>query len=253
MKKRTQIKHGEPSAPVGEIGLSLGQMVRNHVLENIDSGEWPEGYRIPSEFQLTEKFNVSRMTIHIALRDLAAEGVLVRKQGSGTFVAARRSQSTFLELRNIHTEIEARGNHHTTDVLRLEAVNCDLAHATEMNVAPGSVVFHSILLHRENGRPLQIEDRFVNPKFAPLYLEQDFSKVTPYEHLMAIALLDEVEHIIQAIPADDASRELLEMLPGDPILLLRRRTWSRGLIATSARLMHPGSRFSLAGRMTLSR
>lgn len=235
------------------IGMSLGQQVRTHVLGKIDAGEWREGDRIPSEAQLAEQFDASRMTIHIALRDLAAEGVLVRRQGAGTFVATRRRQSTFLELRNIHSEIEERGNTHATDVILQERVYCDLGLATEMSVAPGSEVLHSVLLHRENGRPLQIEDRYVNPRFAPDYLDQDFTRITPYEHLMAAGPLEEVEHIIQAVPADDRSRELLEMAPGDPVLLLRRRTWSRGMIATSARLYHPGSRFSMAGRMVVAR
>lgn len=235
------------------VGQPLGQQVRNHVLGKIDSGEWREGDRIPSESRLAELFRASRMTIHIALRDLAAEGALVRRQGAGTFVAARRRQSTFLELRNIHSEIEERGNRHTTDVLLLERVHCDLTLATEMNVAPGSEVFHSVLLHRENDRPLQIEDRYVNPRFSPDYLDQDFTTITPHQHLMATGPLEEVEHVIQAVPADDRSRELLAMTPGDPVLLLRRRTWSQGMIATSARLYHPGSRFSMAGRMTVAR
>lgn len=233
--------------------LSLGQMVRNHVLTKIESGEWADGARIPSEAQLVEQLGVSRMTVHIALRDLSAEGVLVRRQGAGTFVAPRRSQSTFLELHNIHAEIEARGNRHTTEVLKLETVFSDLAIATELNIPPGSDVFHSVLLHRENNRPLQIEDRYVNPRFSPDYMDQDFTRITPNEHLMAAGPLEEVEHVIQAVAADETTRALLEMAPGDPVLLLRRRTWSRGLIASSARLLHPGARFSLAGRMRVGR
>lgn len=233
--------------------LSLGQMVRNHVLTKIESGEWADGARIPSEAQLVEQLGVSRMTVHIALRDLSAEGVLVRRQGAGTFVAPRRSQSTFLELHNIHAEIEARGNRHTTEVLKLETVFSDLAIATELNIPPGSDVFHSVLLHRENNRPLQIEDRYVNPRFSPDYMDQDFTRITPNEHLMAAGPLEEVEHVIQAVAADETTRALLEMAPGDPVLLLRRRTWSRGMIASSARLLHPGARFSLAGRMRVGR
>lgn len=233
--------------------VPLGQMVRNHVLARIESGEWAEGARIPSEAQLVARLGVSRMTVHIALRDLSAEGVLTRRQGTGTFVAPRRSQSTFLELRNIHAEIEARGNRHSAEVLRLETVHCDLALATELNVVPGSAVYHSLLLHRENGRLLQIEDRYVNPRFAPAYIEQDFTRITPNEHLMANGPLEEIEHVIQAVPADESTRALLEMAPGEPVLLMRRRTWSRGMIASSARLLHPGARFSLAGRMPVGR
>ena len=66
---------------------------------------------------------------------------------------------------------------------------------------------------------------------------------------MANGPLEEIEHVIQAVPADESNRALLDMKPGDPVLLMRRRTWSRGMIASSARLLHPGARFSLAGRM----
>lgn len=253
MSRKTDSAMREAAIENGAIGMPLGQQVRNHVLAKINSGEWPEGYRIPSESRLAEQFGASRMTIHIALRDLSSEGALIRRQGAGTFVATRRSQSTFLELRNIHTEIESRGNLHTTDVIKMESINSDLAIATEINVIPGSTVFHSVLVHRENGRPLQIEDRYVNPQFSPNYLDQDFTKTTPHAHLMATGALEEVEHIIQAVLADDVSCKLLEMQQGEPLLLLRRRTWSRGLIATSARLLHPGSRFSLAGRMAGTR
>lgn len=253
MSKTTTRTEKELTHGNGEIGVSLGQRVRNHVLGKVNSGEWQEGYRIPSESRLSEQLGASRMTVHIAMRDLSAEGILVRRQGAGTFVAARQGQSTLMELRNIQSEIEARGNRHTTDVIKMEEVNSDLNIATELNVVPGTTVFHSLLVHRENGRPLQIEDRYVNPQFSPDYLKQDFTKITPYVHLMAVAPLEEVEHIIQAVLVDEFNCELLEMKQGEPLLLLRRRTWSRGMIASSARFLHPGPRFSLAARMSVGR
>jgi len=229
--------------------LSIGQRLRRYVLGMIESGVWAEGDRVPSEPQLAEQLDISRMTVHIALRDLAAEGHLIRRQGAGTFVAPRKSESTVMELRNIKDEIETRGNRHSVDIRVLETVNSDLGLATEMGIAPGSLLYHSVIVHRENGNPLQIEDRFVSPQFAPDYLSQDFTKVTPNEHLMSIGPLEEVEHVIQAIPADKTAATLLEMKEGEAVLLIRRRTWSKGMIVTSARLRHPGARFSLAARV----
>ncbi|MEA3536515.1 histidine utilization repressor [Rhizobium sp. CC-YZS058] len=234
-------------------GFGLGQNVRNFVLNKINTGEWADGDQIPTETLLARQFGASRMTVHTALRDLAAEGKLVRRRGAGTFVAPRKRQSTFMEIRNIQDEIEERGGSHATEVLTLERVDCDLALATELAVQPGSSVFHSVLLHKENGRPLQLEDRYVNPRFAPRYLEQDFTAITPYQHLMSLGPLDEIEHVIQALRGDDAVRDILDMREEDCLLMMRRRTWSRGLVATSAHLLHPGSRFSLAGRLSLTR
>lgn len=234
----------------GEIGLPLGQQLRRYILGMIESGEWAEGDRIPSEPKLVEQFGISRMTAHIALRDLAAEGHLVRRQGTGTFVAPKPSQSTFMQLRNIKDEIEERGSQHTTEVLSLHAIDCELGLATELDVIPGTKLFHSVIVHYENGEPIQLEDRYVNPSFAPSYLEQDFKDKTPNDYLMSCGPLTEVEHIIQAIPADKNTSQLLKVSEGDAILLIRRRTWSDNVIVTSARLRHPGSRFSLAGRMS---
>ena len=253
MKRLRTVRAAAPTPEGREIGIPLGQQVRRYILGRVESGEWAEGDRIPSEPRLSEQFGISRMTAHIALRDLAAEGYLVRRQGAGTFVAPRRSQSTFMKLRNIKEEIEERGNAHSVDVRLLEAVDSDLGLATELGVPPGSKLFHSVIVHFENGEPIQIEDRYVNPLFSPNYLKQDFNEITPNEHLTSIGPVDEAEHIIQAIPADRATSEALDIKEGDPVLLLRRRTWSGGIVATSARLRHPGARFSLAGRLTASR
>lgn len=231
----------------------VGERIREFVSVKIESGAWPEGYRLPSETQLAKGFGAARMTVHGALRTLAAEGLLVRRPGAGTHVAARKPRATMMEVRNIVDEIRERGHRHEARVELLEAESCDLAIATEFEIPAGSSVHHSVIVHLENDRPLQIEDRYVLPAFAPDYLEQDFSKSTPYEHLMSLGPLDEVEHVIQALIPDAATRALLELSPVEPVLRVRRRTWSGGLVVSSARLVHPGSRFSLFGRFQVTR
>ncbi|MCX7056885.1 MAG: histidine utilization repressor [Proteobacteria bacterium] len=226
----------------------LGVRIRQFVLGKIECGAWPEGFRVPSETELAARFGTARMTVHGALRDLAAAGVLLRRPRAGTRVAARRPQSTLLEVRNIHDEILERGHRHTAVVHRLAAEPCDLSTATELDVAPGSPVFHSIIVHCENDVPIQLEDRYVKQSFAPLYLEQDYSRRTPNEYLMGLGPLEEVEHVIQALIPDRPMRQQLKMREGEPVLQVRRRTWSGGSVVTSARLIHPGNSYSLVGR-----
>lgn len=240
-----------PGGPSEE--RSLNERIKRFVLDKIDTGEWPEGFRVPSETELAKAFGTARMTVHGALHDLATNGMLTRRPGAGTRVAPRRPQSTFLEIRNIHDEIVERRHRHVAKVHHLAAEPCNLETATELELSPGSTAFHSVIVHYENDRPIQIESRFVRPAFAPDYLNQDFARATPYEFLMSLGSLDEVEHIIQSLMPDRATRALLKMSQGEPVLHVRRRTWSGGVVVSSAHLIHPGFAYSLVGRFKINR
>ena len=207
---------------------------------------------MPSETELSQHFGTARATVHGALHDLARSGILMRRPGAGTRVGRRKPQATLLEIRNIHDEIVERDHQHSAKVHRLAPELCDLTTATELELSPGSAVFHSIIVHFEDSRPIQIEDRFVRPAFAPGYLAQDFTRSTPNVYLMSLGPLEEVEHIIQSLMPDRASRVLLKIPEGEPVLHVRRRTWSGGVVVTSARLIHPGSGYSLVGRFRVN-
>jgi GntR family transcriptional regulator, histidine utilization repressor len=227
---------------------SLGERIRQFVTAKIDSGAWPEGRRLPSETELAKEFGTARMTVHGALRALSEEGVLVRRPGAGTHVAPRKPRATMMEVRNIVDEIRERGHAHTARVESLAAESSDLTTATELEIPAGASVFRSVIVHYENGRPLQIENRLVLPAFARNYLTQDFTRTTPFEYLMSLGPLDDVEHVIQALTPDRDTRALLDLSSNEPVLHVRRRTWSGGHVVSSTRLVHPGSRYSLFGR-----
>ena len=231
----------------------LGERIKQFVVGKIESGKWAEGHRVPSESDLAKRFGTARMTVHGALRDLATEGLLIRRPGAGTHVAARKPQATMMEVRNILDEIRERGHRHLAKVKLLAAEPCDLTIATELEVPPGSVVYHSLIVHFEDDRAVQLENRYVTPAFARDYLKQDFTHHTPNEYLMSLGPLDEVEHVIQALMPDPATRALLAIRGAEPVLHVRRRTWSGGAVVSTARLVHPGSRYSLFGRFRVAR
>lgn len=223
------------------------QRIKEYLLEGIAGGAWREGERIPSEPELQRRFGVARMTVNRAVRELAAERVLSRARGSGTFVAPPKRESTLVEIRSIAEEIRARGRAHSADVLRLEAVRAGAALARELSLRPGARVFHSALLHREDGAPVQLEERWVVPAAAPGYLDQDFAARTPSEYLLRVAPLSRVEYRIEAMVAPGPVGAALALGPGEPSLLLHRRTFSAGRPASAADLWHPGSRYRLTG------
>lgn len=216
------------------------QQIKDYLLSEIASGRWKEGELVPSEQALVRQFGVSRMTVNRAVRELTAEQVLVRRQGSGTFVAPQKYQATLVEIRNIADEIRSRGKLHASRVLALHAEAASDALAAEFDLEPGATVFHSLIVHFENEAPVQLEDRWVNPACAPAYLEQDFYSITPNEHLMAAAPLQGATYAIEAQPAPLEEARLLEIAPGAPCLVLHRRTTSAGRVASVATMWHPG-------------
>ncbi len=149
------------------------------ITQQIDSGNWPPHYRVPSESELVSQLGFSRMTINRALREMTADGLLVRMQGVGTFVAEPKSQSALFEVHNIADEIASRGHRHTCKVITLEEEAAGSERALALDMREGQKVFHSLIVHFENDIPVQIEDRFVNALVAPDYLKQDFTVQTP--------------------------------------------------------------------------
>jgi GntR family histidine utilization transcriptional repressor len=239
--------------------------VKQHILARVRSGEWPPDHRIPSESELVEQLGVSRMTVNRALRELSLEGVLVRMQGRGSFVAGGNSHSDVFAVTNIAEEIRARGHDYSAQVLLLDTLKAtpDIADLLELPI--GSPVFHSIIVHCDNDVPIQLEDRFVNPAVAPGYLDHDFSKVTPNEVLSAVVPWSEAEHRIEAVLPQAWECKLLAISRADPCLLIRRRTFATGWVGapapeaggdeeavqhvvTAVRLLLPGGRYRIEHR-----
>jgi len=221
--------------------------IKDYVLARIHAGEWIEGDRVPSENELARKFNVARMTANRALRELTAERMLTRVHGSGTFVARSKYESTLVAIRSISDEVVARGHRHHASMLYLGASIANAALADEMRVSAGSPVFHSRVLHLDNDEPIQFEEGWVDPAVVPEYGLQDFANTTPSQYLMCIVPSQRVEYRIEAvIPGTDA-RALLGMVESEPCIVLHRRIWSNGLVASIAILWHPGHHFQFSG------
>jgi GntR family histidine utilization transcriptional repressor len=220
--------------------------VKDFILAGIAAGTLRAGERVPSENELRRTMAVSRMTANRALRELAADGVVVRVAGVGTFVAEQRVHAHPLEVRNIADEIRARGHEHRVRVLALEPVRASRELAERCLVRPGAQLDYSLLTHFEDTTPLQVEERYVNPQVAPGYLRNDFSRTTPHEYLVRVAPLQRAEHVVRAVLPQRRIRQLLKLAAGEPCLLIMRRTFSQGRVASVADLYHPGSRYELA-------
>lgn len=234
---------GRPEKPA-----PLYERVKQHITERVARGEWADGERLPSEHELMAAFKVSRMTVHRALRELSAEGVISRIQGVGSFVSTPKPRLELIEIRDIAEDVTARGQRHGVKVLRLEAIRAGIEQAMAFDLRPGARIFHSLIVHLEDEMPIQIEERFVNPVFAPAYLDQDFAALSTTRYLQSVAAATEIEHVVFALNPDAETRGLLDIGPDEACLRLARRTWVSAVPATHSLFTYPGSRYSLGSR-----
>ena len=224
------------------------EQVKAFIRGRIASGEWKPGDPVPSEAALMRQFGVSRMTVNRGLRELAGEGLVTRVQGSGTRVAQLHRISSRLQIRDIHEEVAERGHVHTTRVLLAASEKAGAALAQSLGLRTGGAVFHTLLVHLENGVAIQYEDRYVNPAAAPDYLKTDFTLVSPTLHLLQHAPLTEASYSIEAcLPTAEEAKQL-GIRRTEPCLAMMRRTVSGAHVASVARLVYPGSRYSFAGQ-----
>ncbi|EXJ11245.1 MULTISPECIES: histidine utilization repressor [Nitrincola] len=229
------------------------QQIRQYISDAIRAKQFVSGDRIPTEAALQAQFSVSRMTVNKALRDLVQEGLLVRYPGLGTFVSDAKAESPLTDIRNIAEEVQLRGHVYSCDVIKLEAVLASEWVAMRLGVMAGSRVYHSLILHKENSVPIQLEDRYVSADLVPHYLAQDFLAQTPNQYLSATCPATDIEHIVEAVLPDEKVRAYLQVDATMPCLQVSRRTWSGERLISFALLTHPGSSYKLRSVVRLGK
>ncbi len=238
-----------PPRPARNPGQALAPyaQVKQFLRDALASGQYPPGALMPSEAELVQRFGVSRMTVGRALRELAAEGLVDRVQGVGTFAAQLGKVASQLMIRDLHEEIGQRGHRHRAQVhlARQEAAGAGVA--AQLGLGLGEPVFHTLIVHLENEVPLQCEDRYVNPAAAPGYLGVDFTQTTPTHYLLAVAPLWQASYSIEAALPTAREARLLGVAASEPCLVVVRRTTNAQHAITAARLVHPGSRYRVQG------
>ena len=237
----------QPLAPSEPANQAPYARVKAHLKKELSQGRWPPGSLMPSELELVAQFQVSRMTITRALRELQSEGLVTRLQGVGTFAAHLGSVSSNLTIQDLQQEISARGHRHHAVVHLAQEEACPEPVAQQFRLTPGMRVFHTLVVHFENDEPMQCEDRFVNPACAPDYLQNDFTELSPTYYLRTVAPLWEAQYSVEACLPTALEAKLLGIPPSAPCLVVLRKTANADVPITLARQVHPGARYQLNG------
>jgi len=125
--------------------------------EKIDTGEYAAGARLPGERELCKLYGVSRITMRHALGDLVQRGLLTRRQGQGTFVAAPRIEPSLLGYFSFSEALRAQGLLTSTRVLDQRTEPAEPNVALELRVPVGSPVLRLVRLRHVDGDPFALE------------------------------------------------------------------------------------------------
>ncbi|WP_298634930.1 histidine utilization repressor [uncultured Umboniibacter sp.] len=228
------------------------QRIKEHILTQIEQGLLVSHDRVPSENELAIQFDVSRMTARKALEALLATNVVTRIRGKGTFVRDLAASGSTMSVRNIAEEITALGHRYQARLLVLEERDPSAHIANLFELAPGEQVFYSSIVHCQNDRPLQWEQRYVKRSAIPEYLQQDFVLMTPNAYLSEVSPLQSASSTISAVSASEIAAENLEISAGTACLQIERITASRSGIVSLAELIYPGERYKLSADLDYS-
>ncbi|MBO6919226.1 MAG: GntR family transcriptional regulator [Rhizobiaceae bacterium] len=200
----------------------LYQQLRDHLNQIIRSGGMQAGEPLPSEREIAEIADVSRITVRKAVQELVKQGLVVQKQGSGTTIApqTQRVQQSLTQLTSFTEDMARRGMVVTSTFLEKGLYSPSPEEIMALGLTSDSMVARLSRLRKGNGNPLALERASLSPKYLP-----DPENVDPslYEHLARSG--HKPSRAIQRISAmiltgEDA--ELLEIEEGSAGLNIER-------------------------------
>jgi GntR family transcriptional regulator len=209
----------------------LYQQIKTLILNSLQRAEWAPGEAIPSEMDLAARFKVSQGTVRKAIDELAAENLLVRRQGKGTFVATHAEERVQFRFLRLMPDDGAPANmtRHLIDCKR-QRVPAEIARA--LHLRPSDPVVRVRRLLASNGKPIVLDDIWL-----PAQLFKGLTAQRLTEHRGPMYGLFETEfgvrmiraeEKIRAVAADAASAALLALAPGAPLLSVERLSLTYG-------------------------
>lgn len=224
----------------------LFRQIKRAIADPILSGRLSPGTRLPSEQDLTELFDTSRMTVNRALQMLADDGLIIRRRRSGTFVAPQMSEHTVMELRDIGAEIEESGESYGYKRLSRQILADETVFGVPDANSPPRIL-HLRCRHLSGGKPHVIESRYINLSTVPDAQDQAFIDIPPGRWLMRNVPWTRGEHVIRAVNADPETAKLLEVPEATACLQVERTTWLADRPVTFVILTYPGDAHRLIG------
>ena len=209
----------------------LYKQLKDALKQNITKGKYKPNDALPGERQLMEIYGVSRMTVRQAIAELVSEGVLYRRQGSGTYVNPKTSERLFLELYGLVEELSLSGYDTTIELIESNVQPAVDRVREELQLGEHESVFFYERLIKADGIPMLFTTSQIPHSISTLFdnININIARDVIYEHLELCGyhITDAIQRISAGYPTVSEAR-YLECDPNSPVLVLHRTTYLSG-------------------------
>jgi GntR family transcriptional regulator len=232
----------------------LYHKVKLQLQNQLYDGKLKPGDRLPSEFQLSAQYNVSRITIRRALKELIQQGILYSLQGKGTF-AAQGPIREISGFRSFSKDILAKGLHPSSQVIRSEEIPADEDLAVHLKIKIGDPVFLLERIRLADDQPVAVETAYLSGNLFPnlnhFDLSQSLYEVLGQQYDIHPAWADAE---IQSTSASPEIAQALRMRTGEPVLVAHRLSYTETFdIVEYVVSVYCGNRFTFyTGRQSIA-
>jgi GntR family transcriptional regulator len=195
----------------------------NRIKEKILQKTWKPGCQIPGEMELCDEYGISRTVVRQALRELALDGLIIRRKGKGTFVAEPKvSEGLAQKLTGFYQDMIERGLRSSTKVLHQRVVPCTEKVAGYLQIPAGTKVININRLRFVEDTPIHLVDSFVPFDLCPRLADVDLTDRSLYEFLEHEygLFITRGRRYIEAVAANEVESKLLQIELAAPLVML---------------------------------
>ncbi|KRK65232.1 GntR family transcriptional regulator [Companilactobacillus tucceti DSM 20183] len=219
--------------------------IHNRIRKEIELGKWTVGERIPSERQLAEDFNVSRMTLRQAIQTLVDEGILQRQVGSGTYVASSKVQEKMSGTTSFTEITEGQGKKPSSKTVSYHTADPSMSEIEKLKLSDGEQILRMERIRYADKQPICFEVTTIPIKIVDNLDKNDITS-SLYKALedKAGLKLGSASQTVSAMLASEKIATLLNVKRGSAILRLRQiTTLDDGTPFEYVRSQYAGDRF----------
>jgi len=202
-------------------------LLKKTIIEKIGNEEFQSEAPIPSERELMEQYQVSRITVRKAIDELVNEGYLYKIQGKGTYVKSDERSSDLIAITSCTEDVIKLGMTPSKQVVEFEVLKANIKRAKALEITTSDNLYKIGRILYADQEPLNYTVTYLPEKLFPGLIKHSFDKESLYRVLQEEfnVRITKARRTMEAVLAQDCIAEYLDLEEGSPIILFRCITY----------------------------